>query len=847
MPSALPEGSRTTIGPYRLTGVLGEGGMGIVYAAQQLEPIRRQVALKVVRTGLGSDEILTRFQAERQALAVMEHPGISKVLDAGTTDDRLPYFVMELVDGVPFTVWCDEHRLSTRERVRLFIPLCQAIRHAHQKGVIHRDLKPSNVLVTAQAGQAQPKVIDFGIAKAIDRRLTEQTLVTEAGMAMGTPAYMSPEQAEGSQLDIDTRTDVYALGVMLYEVLAGSLPADPAKLGLIPFIAQLMARLTDPPSPSARVREDSATGKRLAEQRATEPLALARELRGDLDAITLKAMAPERERRYQSVAELSQDLERFLGNEPVSARAPSLGYRAGKLARRRPTAVALVASAMVFLVGMTTVSTIQARRIARARAVAEQRRSQAEDLLGFMIGDLRGKLEPIGRLALLDDVGKRAMTYFASVPASELTDEELFRRSQALSQLGQVRLAEGNMDEAMKGFRESLSQVRDLVDRDPNNTEWLAGLGASHFWVGYVHYDRSQHDSALAQFEPYLEVSRRLVARDSTKPEWQLEVGYAHSNIGSVHEARGEWAEAIRAFRYTLDVKEKLVALDSSNLDWRVDLGVSHNTLGRAHEREGSLDSAEAHYLADLAVSEGVARRDSSNAKWQERLSGALSYAARVSEMRGLLADAATSYASALRVVRALIARDSSNANWRREEAALGSLAARVQLARGDATGALAGAREAHYILDALARRDTSNVDIRSQLAIAEIEVGRALDALGQRPAARRALESAEASLAALLGSGSADQRSRAELGRARVILADMLVREGGRDRGDAARRGALDALGADAARDDLRAVEVRARALAGLGRTAEAAPLFRRLRDAGVALNYTTSALPRW
>ena len=215
--------------------------------------------------------------------------------------------------------------------------------------------------------------------------------------------------------------------------------------------------------------------------------------------------------------------------------------------------------------------------------------------------------------------------------------------------------------------------------------------------------------------------------------------------------------------------------------------------------------------------------------------------------MRGLLADAATSYASALRVVRALIARDSSNANWRREEAALGSLAARVQLARGDATGALAGAREAHYILDALARRDTSNVDIRSQLAIAEIEVGRALDALGQRPAARRALESAEASLAALLGSGSADQRSRAELGRARVILADMLVREGGRDRGDAARRGALDALGADAARDDLRAVEVRARALAGLGRTAEAASLFRRLRDAGVALNYTTSALPRW
>lgn len=376
-----------TIGPYRVTGLLGEGGMGVVFAAEQLQPVRRRVAVKVLRGGLGSTNVVARFEAERQALALMEHASIAKVFDAGTTAAGDPYFAMEYVEGVPLVEYCDAHRLSTRKRVELFIPICHAVQHAHQKGVIHRDLKPSNVLIVEQSGSPLPKVIDFGIAKAVDRPLTGRTMVTELGLVVGTPAYMSPEQAEGAGVDVDTRSDIYALGVMVYELLAGSLPFDPSKLGLVPFIARLMAHLAVAPSPSSRITAQRAHQPEIARARATDPGMLARELRGDLDAITLKAMAPERERRYQTAQELAQDLEqdleRHLRYEPIAARQPSARYRAGKFVRRHPTAVLLAASLALFLIATTTIATVQARRIARARTVADQRRTQAENLISY--------------------------------------------------------------------------------------------------------------------------------------------------------------------------------------------------------------------------------------------------------------------------------------------------------------------------------------------------------------------------------------------------------------------------------------------------------------------------------
>ncbi len=821
------------IGPYRITSVLGVGGMGIVYAAEQSSPIERRVAVKVIRAGHGASDVVRRFDAERQALAVMEHPSIAHVHDAGTTDQGMPYVVMEYVDGVPLDVWCDEHRLSTRERLRLFLPVCHAVQHAHQKGVIHRDLKPSNVLVMRDGDRALPKVIDFGIAKAMNRRLTNETLVTEVGLVMGTPAYMSPEQAEGAGVDVDTRTDVYALGVMLYELLTGTLPADPSETGLVPFIARLMSRLTVTDPPSARVNS-RATRSTMAALRGSEPAVLSRELRGDLDAIVLKAISPERDRRYQTAQELAQDIERHLDHEPIAARAPSLGYRARKFARRHPTATALTAAAAIFLVGLTALMAVQTRRIAHARTVAEQRRTQAEELISYMVGDLREKLEPIGRLEILDDVGNRALAYFAAVPASELTEDELFKRSQALAQLGQVRMAQGNLVAAMKPFEESLLLARDLAARDTANTEWQVGLGASHFWVGYTHYLRSALDSALAEFTPYLEISRRLVERDSTNPDWQLELGYAHSNIGSVREAKGDFRGALESFRYTLGVKRRLVALDTANMEWLLDLGHTENTVGRALERLGELDSAEAHYAADLRIKEQLVARNSSNMTWRHALETSMSYAASVDALRGRTDEALAGYDSALQVARSLYAHDSTNTGWARSIGVMAYRSGGIRVQRGQRERGIVLLREGRAILRDLVANDSTNSDMKLQLAIAETELARALAGGGELAAAQAGLAIAERLLVPMTEQRGPKSQVGFQLASARLVTAEMSERAGD---GRAARKAyaaALDALGPARAGEELRALDARAQALVGLDRLAEARPLLQRLERAG-------------
>jgi tetratricopeptide (TPR) repeat protein len=831
----LPPASRTeTIDGYRITGLLGEGGMGVVYAAEQLRPVRRLVAIKVIRAGMPAS-VVARFAAERQALAVMEHPSIAKVFDAGATALGNPYIAMEHVDGVPLTRYCDDRRLSNRARLRIFLPVCRAIQHAHQKGVIHRDLKPSNVLVVDEAGgEPLPKVIDFGIAKAVGQRLTDATLATEFGLVMGTPAYMSPEQAEGAGVDVDTRSDVYALGVMLYELLAGSLPADPTKMGLVPFITRLMAGLIEACPPSARVTEAGAAAADVAALRSAEPAALARELRGDLDAIVLKAMAPERDRRYQTAHELAQDIERHLRHEPIAARAPSVGYRAAKLVRRHPAGVALAASAVLFLAGLATVTTVQARRVALARAVAEQRRTQAEELISYMVGELRTKLEPIGRLALLDDVGSRARAYFAAVPASELSDAELFRRSQALGQLGQLRIAQGDLAEAMPVLRESLVQMQDLAARDPSNAEWQVGLGASRFWVGYTHYLQGTLDSALAHFEPYLAISRRLVQLDSSNADWQLELGYAHSNIGSVREAQGDLPAALDAFRYTLGVKQRLVARDPADVDRRLDLGNTHNTVGRALERLGRLDSARAHYDADLAIKRELAARDTGNTLWQAALTAALSYASGLAEMRGDLATARALADSARLTVRRLVARDPANANWGRDDGVNAHHVGRLDVALGRRAAGLAELQRARRTLRALVDRDSTNADMRLQLAVAEIGLGSALHAGGEPAAAGQLARSADSLIAPLAGRPGAERQLGVELARARLLQADVDERLRRPIAARAMRERALAALGPVTPADELGAIETRARALAALGRAADAVPLTDRLLRAG-------------
>ena len=322
------------IGPYKLLQQIGEGGMGTVWMADQEKPVRRRVALKVVKAGTGSKEIVTRFEAERQALAMMDHQNIAKVLDAGTTQAGHPYFVMELVKGLPLTEYCDNNKLSVRERLELMVSVCKAVQHAHQKGIIHRDLKPSNVLVTLYDGEPVPKIIDFGLAKALEHqiRLTDQTMFTEFGKVVGTVQYMSPEQAETNALDIDTRTDIYSLGVMLYELLAGSTPLEEATLRQNAILQVLaMIREQEPPRPSTRLSSsgDAITG--ISEQRKITPTKLQQILRGELDWVVMKALEKDRTRRYSTPAAFADDLQCYLQGDAVKARPPSAGYRLQKV------------------------------------------------------------------------------------------------------------------------------------------------------------------------------------------------------------------------------------------------------------------------------------------------------------------------------------------------------------------------------------------------------------------------------------------------------------------------------------------------------------------------------------
>ena len=361
------------IGPYKLLEQIGEGGMGIVYFAEQREPIQRRVALKVIKPGMDTKEVIARFEAERQALALMAHPNIAKVLDAGSTEAGRPFFVMEFVQGAPITDYCDTHRLTTRERLELFIQVCGGVQHAHQKGVIHRDIKPTNVLVEIQGDRPHPKIIDFGVAKATQQRLTERTLFTEHGQLVGTPEYMSPEQAEMGGLDIDTRTDIYSLGVLLYELLVGAPPFDPIELRQAGYDEiRRRIRKEDPPKPSTRVSTLGEESEVAAQRRSTNPKALEQRLKGDLDWITLKALEKDRTRRYSSATELASDVRRHLEHEPVSASPPSAVYRIRKFAgRHRGGVAAALVIAALLVAGLVSTTGLYVRS-ERARTVAEQ-------------------------------------------------------------------------------------------------------------------------------------------------------------------------------------------------------------------------------------------------------------------------------------------------------------------------------------------------------------------------------------------------------------------------------------------------------------------------------------------
>jgi serine/threonine protein kinase/Flp pilus assembly protein TadD len=351
--ASIRERPGTVIGPYKLLEQIGEGGFGVVFMAEQTQPLRRKVALKVLKPGMDTRQVIARFEAERQALALMDHPHIARVFDGGETTTGRPYFVMELVRGIPITDFCDQNQLSLRERLQLFVSVCQAVQHAHQKGIIHRDLKPSNVLVTLRDSAPVVKVIDFGVAKAVGQELTEKTLFTGFAQMIGTPLYMSPEQAGQSELDVDTRSDIYSLGVLLYELLTGTTPFDKERLRTAGYDElRHIIREQDPPRPSTRISTLGQAAATVSANRQSDPKKLGQLMRGELDWIIMKALEKDRNRRYESASAFAADVERYLGDEPVLACPPSAWYRLRKIARRNKAVLSVTALVLFFLVVM---------------------------------------------------------------------------------------------------------------------------------------------------------------------------------------------------------------------------------------------------------------------------------------------------------------------------------------------------------------------------------------------------------------------------------------------------------------------------------------------------------------
>jgi serine/threonine protein kinase len=664
-PGAVTEAPGGWIGYYKLLQKIGEGGMGTVYMAEQEQPVRRRIAIKIIKPGMDSAQVIARFEAERQALAMMDHQHIARVLDAGTTPNGRPFFVMELVQGVPITEYCDKARLTPRERLELFVSVCQAIQHAHQKGIIHRDVKPSNILVTLADGKPVPKVIDFGLAKATEQRLTERTVFTQYGTIVGTFEYMSPEQAEMSPLGIDTRSDIYSLGVVLYELLTGTTPLDRKRLRAAAYTEMVrMIREEEPPRPSTRLASSEALPA-IAAARKMEPVKLTRHVRGELDWIVMKALEKDRTRRYETANGLARDVERYLHDEPVEACPPSTGYRLRKFVRRNKGPVLATALVLLVLVAAVVLSTWQAIRATLAKAeverqrdiAREQKRRTREALDAMTSGETldwlmtQRKLEPHQKKFL-----ERALAYYQEFATEAVDDAEGQKLlAEAHHRVARMLYSLGQHQEAMQSYRRAIEHWERLAAQYPHVPQYRQGLGESMWRLGWGLPRWGKWAEAEAKFRRAAELFERLAAEHPDVPQYRNSQAWSLSLLSNALAQQSKHPEAEAAFAKVIKLQEQLVADQPGVPEYRRKLGFTLHNFGLLlHELERRSE-AEAAYRRTVELLERVVTELPDVAFYRSELADSNHDLGMLLNELGKYPEAETAYRRALELFERLV------------------------------------------------------------------------------------------------------------------------------------------------------------------------------------------------
>lgn len=638
-------GKLTLIGQrYTLEEKIGEGGMGEVWIARQSQPIKRKVAIKLIKSGMDSRAVLARFDQERQALAMMDHPNIAKVYDAGVTETQMPYFAMELVRGQPLTEYCDAARLSPKQRLELFVPICQAVQHAHQKGIVHRDLKPANILVTSVDGHPVPKVIDFGVAKATSGKLTEETLSTGFGAVVGTLEYMSPEQAGATGDDIDTRADVYSLGIVLYELLTGLRPFEPERLKKAALSEMIrVIREDDPARPSTRLSTDAKLPS-LASLRRTEPKRLMAELRGELDWVIMKCLEKDRERRYASANGLASDVSRFLTNEPIEARPPSAGYRVQKFVTRHQGFVIASSIVLLSLVGGivgTTWGLIEASRqteiadtqaaeaeIARQdeaqqRQIAEQANQQAVEALQSFTSDLMGNL--LGSRDELTEIEKAVLEnaqnqweVFASAQGDSVSARLI--RAQGAKNVAYIQMTLGFDQQAEVNDRKALTLRESLASDFPENAEFKEALARAHQQLGGTLRLIDKRAESSPHFENAARLYSELAEQFPDEPEHKTRYSESCISVGNVKRDFGEWEASEAWYIKARDTQETLLAEFPDSIAYLHSLARSHWGLAFLGQRRRMKTTSSGNYEKSIGLYEQLCERVPESLEYRQDL-----------------------------------------------------------------------------------------------------------------------------------------------------------------------------------------------------------------------------------